>query len=459
MSSLFALKLYEMVENESDEIISWVSNGNAFEVLNPKKLEEEVLPKFFRHGCFQSFVRQLNFYSFRKTIKDRSVWIYAHDCFVAGRPELLEQVKRKTNRGIHKRRGHLSSLDSLYNFKAKDLSQSTPTTKSSTRTRKRAYTDSQCDYYYFCMDDEKDSISTLCSDDSAPSTPASICSSKSDETCGDDAISRLSPVYDNDNIVQKKRRRYTMSDVADNQEDKKRTDDETVREWSAVHSYFIGEDKRNANSMSPSSDLQNSPSEPLVFTPVTSGNGESECHTPPDCEQRGRGNATDCDDLLLFCLKKDPWQRATDLYSDITILLAQNKNLESEMTLYDTALSPREQCDIKDEECIEDNWNEGIGNNGPGDNNAAPMTPRVLDSTFSFPNLSPRNCHKIKNSLCDRMPLVTTEFREITTVRMFISFALSCLHAAADHAGDDEEKLFALQQCAAKWGSYAQCCM
>ena len=38
MASSFVKKLFDMVENELDDIISWVSNGTAFEVKDPKRL-------------------------------------------------------------------------------------------------------------------------------------------------------------------------------------------------------------------------------------------------------------------------------------------------------------------------------------------------------------------------------------------------------------------------------------
>ena len=52
----------------SDILLSSVTlcaDGTAFEVRDPKRLECEVLPKFFRHSRFQSLVRQLNFYAFK----------------------------------------------------------------------------------------------------------------------------------------------------------------------------------------------------------------------------------------------------------------------------------------------------------------------------------------------------------------------------------------------------------
>jgi hypothetical protein len=40
-------------------------DGATFEVYDPKLLEKNILPRYFRHGRFQSLVRQLNFYSFK----------------------------------------------------------------------------------------------------------------------------------------------------------------------------------------------------------------------------------------------------------------------------------------------------------------------------------------------------------------------------------------------------------
>lgn len=34
-------------------------------VLDPRELEEQVLPRYFRHAKFPSMVRQLNFYNFK----------------------------------------------------------------------------------------------------------------------------------------------------------------------------------------------------------------------------------------------------------------------------------------------------------------------------------------------------------------------------------------------------------
>jgi hypothetical protein len=57
-----------------------------FQVRDPKRLEAEVLPKYFRHSRFQSLVRQLNFYNFKKLSKERHAWVYYHKLFHRDQP-------------------------------------------------------------------------------------------------------------------------------------------------------------------------------------------------------------------------------------------------------------------------------------------------------------------------------------------------------------------------------------
>lgn len=46
-------------------VLTPMVDGKSFEVKNPKRLESEILPRYYRHGHFTSFVRQLNFYNFK----------------------------------------------------------------------------------------------------------------------------------------------------------------------------------------------------------------------------------------------------------------------------------------------------------------------------------------------------------------------------------------------------------
>lgn len=59
----FLLKTYELVEDHvSDSIVSWSPTGCSFVVWNPTEFAKDLLPMYFKHNNFSSFVRQLNTY-------------------------------------------------------------------------------------------------------------------------------------------------------------------------------------------------------------------------------------------------------------------------------------------------------------------------------------------------------------------------------------------------------------
>ena len=61
---------------------------------NPERLAENVLPRYFRHTQYSSWVRTLNHYSFRKTRPGQ--WVNPH--FQRDKPELLHYITRKVRR-------------------------------------------------------------------------------------------------------------------------------------------------------------------------------------------------------------------------------------------------------------------------------------------------------------------------------------------------------------------------
>ncbi|KAJ2634524.1 Heat shock transcription factor, partial [Coemansia sp. RSA 1694] len=103
----FLNKLYRMVDDgSSDDLIRWSEDGNSFVVLRHEEFAKEVLPRFFKHSNFSSFVRQLNMYDFHKVphlqqgglIADgpeAESWEFSNGNFQRGQPDLLHFIRRK----------------------------------------------------------------------------------------------------------------------------------------------------------------------------------------------------------------------------------------------------------------------------------------------------------------------------------------------------------------------------
>ena len=81
---------WEMVNAGYDDI-GWSADGSRITIKKPDRLASLILPLFFRHSQYASWVRALNAYHFKKVGTGQ----WHHPCFHRDRPELLKKIVRK----------------------------------------------------------------------------------------------------------------------------------------------------------------------------------------------------------------------------------------------------------------------------------------------------------------------------------------------------------------------------
>jgi len=103
----FVQKTHAMITYSDESIAHWTADGNMFFIKNIEAFEKKVIPQYFNHSQFSSFVRQLNFYGFRKIQPirisdcDQSTVNYVtfyNENFKRDRTDLLCNIRRRKKR-------------------------------------------------------------------------------------------------------------------------------------------------------------------------------------------------------------------------------------------------------------------------------------------------------------------------------------------------------------------------
>ena len=93
----FIRKTFNMVSDPGTaDIVAWDEAGDSFIVKKEFEFASLVLPRYFRHKNFSSFVRQLNFYGFHKRSHQSKFTKFVHPCFKRGQLHSLHLIKRKS---------------------------------------------------------------------------------------------------------------------------------------------------------------------------------------------------------------------------------------------------------------------------------------------------------------------------------------------------------------------------
>ncbi|RHY85082.1 hypothetical protein DYB37_014085 [Aphanomyces astaci] len=102
----FVKKLFDMMSMTPPSVGGWCRDGSAIEIKCPVDFAQLMLPKYFKHSKFSSFVRQLNFYGFQTCKSDvlliahesqHKALVFRHPHFNQHKPHLMTKIKRKTN--------------------------------------------------------------------------------------------------------------------------------------------------------------------------------------------------------------------------------------------------------------------------------------------------------------------------------------------------------------------------
>eukprot|EP00542_Grammatophora_oceanica_P018411 CAMPEP_0194030232 /NCGR_PEP_ID=MMETSP0009_2-20130614/3783_1 /TAXON_ID=210454 /ORGANISM="Grammatophora oceanica, Strain CCMP 410" /LENGTH=577 /DNA_ID=CAMNT_0038670139 /DNA_START=179 /DNA_END=1912 /DNA_ORIENTATION=- len=96
----FGKKLWRMLEEAEksggSDVIGFLPHGKTIAVFDTTRFVEEFIPKYFPGTQYSSFLRQLNFYGFRRVSEADGSFSYHHEHLQRGQPSMMaEKIVRK----------------------------------------------------------------------------------------------------------------------------------------------------------------------------------------------------------------------------------------------------------------------------------------------------------------------------------------------------------------------------
>lgn len=89
----FPKKLHLLLScREYTSIITWLPHGRSFIVRDPEALTERVFPEFFKLKKYNSFIRQLSLWGFKRMTKGMNAKSYYHPLFLRGKAALVSRM-------------------------------------------------------------------------------------------------------------------------------------------------------------------------------------------------------------------------------------------------------------------------------------------------------------------------------------------------------------------------------
>jgi len=91
----FPAKMHAILSRpDLTDVVTWMEHGRSWRVLKPREFEIRVIPTYFEHQKFSSFIRQANGWGFRRIAQGRDRNSYYHELFLRGVPHLCKKMKR-----------------------------------------------------------------------------------------------------------------------------------------------------------------------------------------------------------------------------------------------------------------------------------------------------------------------------------------------------------------------------